>query len=136
MGTGKQYDEEFKKQAIMLAKEIGNAAAAKRKARYSLLDFLGNFRSTVLLVSSAPGFVSLPIKLRSRKMIYFTLNNFLTIQQTVIIRIRSIRVVDFPPSANLLLCFIIFPCIYYTIFYPKTLLFIRISRLLQRKSKH
>ena len=25
-----------------------------------LLDFLGNFRSTVLLVSSAPGFVSLP----------------------------------------------------------------------------
>ena len=60
MGTGKQYDEEFKKQAIMLAKEIGNAAAAKRKARYSLLDFLGNFRSTVLLVSSAPGFVSLP----------------------------------------------------------------------------
>ena len=29
MGTGKQYDEEFKKQAIMLAKEIGNAAAAK-----------------------------------------------------------------------------------------------------------
>ena len=29
MGTGRQYDEEFKKQAIMLAKEIGNAAAAK-----------------------------------------------------------------------------------------------------------
>ena len=29
MGTGKQYDEEFKKQAILLAKEIGNAAAAK-----------------------------------------------------------------------------------------------------------
>ena len=28
MGTGKQYDEEFKKQAILLAKEIGNAAAA------------------------------------------------------------------------------------------------------------
>ena len=27
MGTGKQYDEEFKKQAIMLAKEIGSAAA-------------------------------------------------------------------------------------------------------------
>ena len=24
MGTGKQYDEEFKKQAIKLAKEIGN----------------------------------------------------------------------------------------------------------------
>ena len=29
MGTGKQYDEEFKKQAVLLAKEIGNAAAAK-----------------------------------------------------------------------------------------------------------
>lgn len=29
MGTGKQYDEEFKKQAVMLSKEIGNAAAAK-----------------------------------------------------------------------------------------------------------
>ena len=29
MGTGRQYDEEFKKQAILLAKEIGNAAAAK-----------------------------------------------------------------------------------------------------------
>lgn len=28
MGTGRQYDEEFKKQAILLAKEIGNAAAA------------------------------------------------------------------------------------------------------------
>ena len=27
MGTGKQYDEEYKKQAILLAKEIGNAAA-------------------------------------------------------------------------------------------------------------
>ena len=29
MGTGRQYNEEFKKQAILLAKEIGNAAAAK-----------------------------------------------------------------------------------------------------------
>ena len=29
MGTGRQYDEEFKKQAILLTKEIGNAAAAK-----------------------------------------------------------------------------------------------------------
>ena len=29
MGTGRQYDEEFKKQAILLAKEVGNAAAAK-----------------------------------------------------------------------------------------------------------
>ncbi|MBQ9460516.1 MAG: hypothetical protein IJU51_01160 [Clostridia bacterium] len=29
MGTGRQYDEEFKKQAILLSKEIGNAAAAK-----------------------------------------------------------------------------------------------------------
>ena len=28
MGTGKQYDEEFNKQAIMPAKEIGNNAAA------------------------------------------------------------------------------------------------------------
>ena len=28
MGTGKQYDEEFKKQAIKLAKEVGNTAAA------------------------------------------------------------------------------------------------------------
>jgi transposase len=27
MGTGKQYDEEFKKQAIKLAKEIGTKAA-------------------------------------------------------------------------------------------------------------
>ena len=27
MGTGRQYNEEFKKQAILLAKEIGNAAA-------------------------------------------------------------------------------------------------------------
>ena len=29
MGTGRQYDEQFKKQAILLAKEIGNTAAAK-----------------------------------------------------------------------------------------------------------
>ena len=29
MGTGRQYDEEFKNQAILLEKEIGNAAAAK-----------------------------------------------------------------------------------------------------------
>ena len=29
MGTGRQYNEEFKKQAILLAKEVGNAAAAK-----------------------------------------------------------------------------------------------------------
>ena len=29
MGTGKQYDEEFKKQAVKLAKEVGNNAAAK-----------------------------------------------------------------------------------------------------------
>ena len=29
MGTVKQYDEEFKKQAIKLAKEIGNKAAAE-----------------------------------------------------------------------------------------------------------
>lgn len=29
MGTVKQYDEEFKKQAIKLAKEIGNNAAAR-----------------------------------------------------------------------------------------------------------
>ena len=28
MGTVKQYDEEFKKQAIKLAKEVGNTAAA------------------------------------------------------------------------------------------------------------
>ena len=28
LGTGRQYNEEFKKQAILLAKEIGNAAAA------------------------------------------------------------------------------------------------------------
>ncbi len=28
MGTGKQYDEEFKKQAVKLAKEIVNKAAA------------------------------------------------------------------------------------------------------------
>ncbi len=29
MGTGKQYDEEFKKEAVKLAKEVGNNAAAK-----------------------------------------------------------------------------------------------------------
>ena len=29
MSTGKQYDEEFKKQAVMLAKEVGNKAAAE-----------------------------------------------------------------------------------------------------------
>lgn len=29
MGTGKQYDEEFKKEAVKLAKEVGNKAAAK-----------------------------------------------------------------------------------------------------------
>ena len=29
MGTGKQYDEEFKKQAIKLAREVGNTAAAE-----------------------------------------------------------------------------------------------------------
>lgn len=28
MGTVKQYAEEFKKQAVLLAKEIGNSAAA------------------------------------------------------------------------------------------------------------
>ena len=28
MGTGKQYDDEFKTQAIKLAKEVGNTAAA------------------------------------------------------------------------------------------------------------
>ena len=38
MGTGRQYNEEFKKQAILLAKEIGN----------------------VILVSFALGVVSLP----------------------------------------------------------------------------
>ena len=26
MGTGKRYDEEFKKQAVKLAKEVGNRA--------------------------------------------------------------------------------------------------------------
>ena len=31
MGTGKQYDEEFKKQAIKLAKEIGTKAAANAR---------------------------------------------------------------------------------------------------------
>ena len=29
MGIGKQYDDEFKKQAIKLAREVGNATAAK-----------------------------------------------------------------------------------------------------------
>lgn len=29
MGTGRQYDEEFKKQAVKLAKEIGSKAAAE-----------------------------------------------------------------------------------------------------------
>lgn len=29
MGTGRQYDEGFKKQAVMLAREIGNKAAAE-----------------------------------------------------------------------------------------------------------
>ena len=29
MGTGRQYDEEFKKQAVKLAKEVGNKAAAE-----------------------------------------------------------------------------------------------------------
>ena len=28
MGTGKQYDDEFKKQAVKLAKQVGNTAAA------------------------------------------------------------------------------------------------------------
>ena len=31
MGTGKQYDEEFKKKAIKLAKEIGTKAAADER---------------------------------------------------------------------------------------------------------
>ena len=31
MGTGRQYDEEFKKQAIKLAKEVGNKAAAEEQ---------------------------------------------------------------------------------------------------------
>ena len=31
MGTGKQYDEEFKKQTIKLAKEIGTKAAANER---------------------------------------------------------------------------------------------------------
>ena len=41
MGTGKQYDEEFKKQAIKLAKEIGTKAAAdelcipKKQSKYN-----------------------------------------------------------------------------------------------------
>lgn len=30
MGSEKQYNEEFKKQALLLAKEIRNAAAAKK----------------------------------------------------------------------------------------------------------
>lgn len=29
MGTGRQYDEEYKKQAIKLSKEVGNTKAAK-----------------------------------------------------------------------------------------------------------
>lgn len=29
MGTGKQYNEEFKKEAVKLAKEVGNNVAAK-----------------------------------------------------------------------------------------------------------
>ena len=29
MGTGRQYDEKFKKQAVELTKEIGNKAAAE-----------------------------------------------------------------------------------------------------------
>ncbi len=29
MGTGRQYDEEFKKQTVKLAMEIGNKAAAE-----------------------------------------------------------------------------------------------------------
>ena len=29
MGTGKQYNEDFKKQAIKLAREVGNTAAAE-----------------------------------------------------------------------------------------------------------
>ena len=29
MGTGRQYDDEFKKQAVKLAKEVGNKAAAE-----------------------------------------------------------------------------------------------------------
>ena len=29
MGTGKHYDEEFKKNAIKLAKEVGNTGAAE-----------------------------------------------------------------------------------------------------------
>lgn len=28
MGTGKQYDEDFKEQAIKLAREVGNTAAS------------------------------------------------------------------------------------------------------------
>ena len=51
MGTGKQYDDEFKKQAIKLAREVGNTSAAKelgipkgtlgtwmRKARLGKID--------------------------------------------------------------------------------------------------
>ena len=29
MGTGRQYDDKFKKQAVKLAKEVGNKAAAE-----------------------------------------------------------------------------------------------------------
>lgn len=58
MGTGKQYDEEFKKEAVKLAKEVGNNAAAKelgipkgtlgtwlRKARAGEIDMCSGKRS-------------------------------------------------------------------------------------------
>ena len=35
MGTGRQYDEEFKKQAIKLGKEVGIKAAAEQTKRTS-----------------------------------------------------------------------------------------------------
>lgn len=31
MGTGRQYDEEFKKQAVKLGMEVGNKAAAQEQ---------------------------------------------------------------------------------------------------------
>ena len=67
MGTGKQYDEEFKKQAIKLAKEIGTKAAADelcipkgtlgtwvQKARIGEIDTGAGSRTPVLLATQNP----------------------------------------------------------------------------------
>ena len=96
MGTGKQYDEEFKKQAIKLAKEIGTKAAADelcipkgtlgtwlQKARIGEIDTSAGSRTPGESLTLAQQFQAANKRIKELEGYDFSAYNILTVREEI-----------------------------------------------------